>query len=264
MRRAYAVAVLSAVATMAPQRAEATYSPPLTRVLIDADRTLHTPSIVYASERKTTAGTDVELSGWGAQYLGQFEYDFGFGLQLGAAIGYAGVDGVIGQRAFGGIVVDTDGYWLGGQLRAYQMVWSSDVAEGERPSAVTAFVNLRTLFYDTTGTELGGGDADLRFFTITGGIGAMAELSLNDYVSICPYAWATPGVTARLDYRVRERDFDADAGVTLRNPLLVGVDVWIYLFPPNWEDHLSLSFLASLVDTDGNDRTIATVIGYTF
>ena len=40
--------------------------------------------------------------------------------------------------------------------------------------------------------------------------------------------------------------------------------MWIYLFPPNWDDHLSLSVLASLVDTDGDDKTIATVIGYTF
>ncbi|MCB9651624.1 MAG: hypothetical protein H6730_34270 [Deltaproteobacteria bacterium] len=92
----------------------------------------------------------------------------------------------------------------------------------------------------------------------------MAEFSISDYVSICPYAWLTPGLTSKLDYSVRDRDFDADIGFTFRNPFLFGIDVWIYLFPPNWDDHLSLSVLASLVDTDGDDKTIATVIGYTF
>lgn len=251
-----------ALATWAPTAAEATYSPPLTHVRIDADRILHTPSVVYASERKTTAATDVELTGWGAQYLGQFEFASGFGFQVGAAAGYAGVDGAVGGRT--GTTLATDGYWLGGQLRAYQMVWSSATTDQERPSALTAFVNLRTLFYETTGTERNGGDADLRFFTLTGGIGAMAELSVNDYVSICPYAWLTPGVTSRLHYTVRGQQFDVDGGVTLRNPLLVGIDVWIYLFPPDWESHLSLSVLASLFDTQGDDRTVATVIGYTF
>ena len=106
MRRSALSVLLGAVAVLIPGAASATYSPPLTRVRIDADRVLHTPSVVYASERKTTAATDVELSGWGAQYLGQFEFDFGFGLQAGAAAGYAGVDGVIGRRAFGGLDVD--------------------------------------------------------------------------------------------------------------------------------------------------------------
>ncbi|MEQ9499395.1 MAG: hypothetical protein RIT81_21095 [Deltaproteobacteria bacterium] len=253
---------ICALVMLAPRLAEATYSPPLTRVRIDADRTLHTPSVLYASERKTTPATDVELKAWGAQYLGQFEFDSGFGLQIGAAAGLANVDGAVGGRE--AFTVDTDGVWLGGQLRAYQMVWSSTVAEGERPSALTAFVNLRTLYYDTRGTERGGGDADLSLFTLTGGIGLMAELSVSDYVSICPYAWLTPGVTARLDYTIRDQDFSVDGGFTLRNPLLVGVDVWVYLFPPNWEDHLSLSLLLSLLDTQGDDRTVATVIGYTF
>lgn len=251
-------------AAVAPTAAEATYSPPLTRVRIDRDQLSHTPNLVYASERKTTAATDLRLSGWGAQYIGQLELDFGFGLQLGAAVGYAGVDGTVGELAFGGLDVETSGLWVGGQLRVYQMLWKSSVDEAvERPSAITAFVNLRTLYYDTSG-DGSGEQANLQFFTLTGGAGAMAEISVHDYVSLCPYAWITPGVTATLDYRVRGRDFDADLGVTLRNPLLVGLDVWIYPFPPNWQDHLSLSFLASLIDTEGDDRTIAAVLGYTF
>jgi len=247
-----------------PSMAHATYSPPLTRVRIDANQLSHTPNLVYASERKTNAAADLELKGLGAQYILQLERDFGFGVQAGVAIGYADVDGTVGQLAFGGLPVETGGYWLGGQLRVYQMLWKSEVDEQvTRPSAVTAFLNVRTLFYDTSG-DGSGEQADLRFFTVTGGLGAMAEISVSDYVSICPYAWLTPGVTAKLDYTVRNLDFDADVGLTLRNPLLVGVDVWIYPFPPNWQDHIALSILGSFIDTEGDDRTIAFSIGWTF
>lgn len=251
------------LAALLPRAAEATYSPPLTEVRIDADRVLHTPAVVFASDRRTTPATDLELKGVGVQYIAQLEWSFGFGLQAGATAGYARVAGDVGRLALGGLAVDTRGYWLGGQLRAYQMLWKSDAPEGERPSALTAFINVRTLYYDVSG-DTEDGQAKLRFLTVTGGIGAMAELSISDYVSICPYAWLTPGLTSKLDYSVRGMDFDSDGGLTLRNPFLFGVDVWIYLFPPSWEDHLSLSVLASLVDTDGDDKTIATVIGYTF
>jgi len=263
-RRQVARGALVAAVLLSAQVAQATYSPPLTRVRIDRDQRSHTPSLVYALEGKSTAATDLTLKAYGAQYLGQFEFDFGFGLQVGAALGYADVDGTVGQLALGGLAVNTGGIWVGGQLRAYQMLWKSEVDEAvARPSALTVFVNLRTLFYDTAG----GSEpdrADLRFFTVTGGVGAMAELSVSDYVSICPYAWLTPGVTTQLDYRVRGLDFEANGGPSLRNPFLVGLDVWIYPFPPNWDDHISLSVLASLVDTEGSDRSFAGVIGYTF
>ena len=251
------------VAALAPRLAAATYSPPLTEVRIDRDRLLHTPAVVYASDRRTTSATDLKLNGLGVQYIAQLEWDFGFGVQAGGSAGYARVGGDVGRLALGGVHVDTRGYWLGGQLRAYQMLYKSEVSEGERPSAITAFVNIRTLYYNVSGST-SDGEASLRFLTVTGGLGAMAEFSISDYVSICPYAWLTPGLTSKLDYSVRDRDFDADIGFTFRNPFLFGIDVWIYLFPPNWDDHLSLSVLASLVDTDGDDKTIATVIGYTF
>jgi hypothetical protein len=147
----------------------------------------------------------------------------------------------------------------------YQMLWKSEVEDEatQRPSAVTAFVNLRGLYYNTQGdSQLS--RADLEFLTIAGGVGVMAEFSISDFISICPYAWLTPGITTRLDYRLGQADFDNRFGPSLRNPLLVGLDIWVYPFPPNWNDHISLSVLASLIDTDGQDRTIAAVIGYTF
>lgn len=246
-----------------PRIATATYSPPLTEVRIDRDRLLHTPAVVYASDRRTTPATDLKLSGVGVQYVAQLDWAFGFGIQAGATAGFARVGGEVGRLASATVKVDTRGYWMGGQLRAYQMLWKSQVSEGERPSALTAFINVRSLFYNVSG-DTEDGQASLRFLTVTGGLGAMAEFSVSDYVSICPYAWLTPGLTSKLDYSVRGVDFDSDSGLTLRNPFLFGVDVWIYLFPPNWDDHLSLSVLASLVDTQGSDRTLATVIGYTF
>lgn len=246
-----------------PRLASATYSPPLTEVRIHRDRLVHTPGVVYASDRRTTPATDLRLGGFGVQYIAQLEWASGFGVQAGASIGLAQVGGEVGRLALGGVQVDTRGYWLGGQLRAYQMLWESEALEGERPSAVTAFINVRSLYYDVSG-DLPDGQAHLRFLTVTGGLGAMAELSLTDHLSLCPYAWLTPGIRSRLDYTVRDRDFDSDIGLTLRSPFLFGIDLWIYLDPTNWEQHLSLSVLASVVDTQGEDRTIATVIGYTF
>lgn len=260
MRRRAAAIALGLLLWASP--AAATYSPPLTRVRIDAQRAEHTPSLVYASERRTTAATDLELSGWGGQYLGQFDFDFGFGFQVGAAAGYADVDGLVGRLALGGVDVETNGYWVGGQLRVYQMLYQSDVGDtGARPSAITAFVNLRTLFYDTSDRAA---QVDLQFFNLTGGLGLMAEWSVHDYVSICPYAWITPGLVADLDYQVGASRFEADLGPTLRSPFLVGLDVWIYLFPNDWDSHLSLSVLGSFVDTEGDDTAIAAVVGYTF
>ena len=145
------------------------------------------------------------------------------------------------------------------------MVWKSEVDEAiERPSALTLFVNVRGFYYKMSST-VDNEPLDLTFSTISGGIGAMAEFSLNDYISICPYAWLTPGVHSRLEAQVPGgAPFILDGGPTLRNPFLVGVDLWIYTSPPQWDDHISLSVLGSFVDTEGDDRTVAVVIGYTF
>ncbi len=254
----------TAATLLLPSLANATYSPPLTQVRIDRDHVSHTPNIVYASEKKTTASTDLELTGFGVQYIGQKEFKSGFGLQLGAAVGVANVDGTVAKLAFTGLTVETQGLWAGGQLRIYQMLYKSEVDEAvKRPSAVTAFVNLRGLYYKTSG-DSALSKADLEFFTIAGGVGLMAEFSLSDHISLCPYAWLTPGLNTRLDYRLGQVEYNSRFGFTLRNPLLVGLDIWVYPFPPNWNDHVALSLLASLIDTDGQDRTIAAVIGYTF
>ncbi len=248
---------------MAPTLAHSAYSPPLTEVRIDRDVTVHSPSLVYVSENRTTVDTDLRLSGFGAQYIGQFEWSSGYGLQVGAAIGPGQVDGsIVGDD---GLSLDTSGFWVAGQLRAYKMVWKSEVDESEeRPSALTLFVNLRGFHYSMEGSE-NSESVELSFSTLTGGVGAMAEISVSDYISVCPYAWLTPGVASRLDVRATGRDpLIVDGGPTLRNPFLVGVDIWIYTSPPNWNDHVSLSILGSFIDTEGDDRTIAAVVSYTF
>ena len=187
------VVVLAGVAVVASASdAWATYSAPLTEVRIEETKYLHTPSIVRAAEQRSTSATDIDLSGWGAQYLGQYEWDFGFGLLVGVAGGYAEVDGLVGTEGQLGeapVEVDTEGYWLGAQLRAYQMVWRSNVdIEVERPSALTLFVNVRTLFYDTSGQAVDQRSARLRFFTLTGGNrrdGRVVDQRLHLDLSLC-------------------------------------------------------------------------------
>ena len=257
MRRLIAIAALVTV----PAPAYAAYSPPLTEVRIDRDVIVHTPSLVYVTDQRTSSTTDLELTGYGAQYIGQFEWTSGYGLQIGASIGPGSVDGTVSRTD--PIAVDTSGFWVGGQLRAYKMLWKSEVDEAvERPSAITAFVNVRALYYQMSGTKEQ--RVDLNFSTVTGGIGAMAEISLGDYISLCPYAWLTPGVSSRLDFDAETESFVNNGGPTLRTPFLIGIDLWVYPFPPVWDAHISLSVLASLVDTEGDNQTFAAVVGYTF
>ena len=80
---------------LAPASAFATYSPPLTEVRIDRDVVVHTPSLVYANEDRSSSTTDLTLEGYGAQYVGQFEWSSGYGLQVGLAAGAGSVDGDI-------------------------------------------------------------------------------------------------------------------------------------------------------------------------
>ena len=223
MRRAVEALVLVACVT-AVTNAEATYSAPLTEVRIHTNEVQHTASIVRATERRTFSTADVDLTGWGAQYIGQINGASGFSLLVGLAGGYGEVDGRLSnpQHPMGATDVVGEGGWVGGQLRGAYMLWaSSETTTDNRPSAVTAFVNLRTLYYnmsDDTGLET----ADLRFFTLTGGIGAMAEWSVNDYISICPYAWATPAFTTQLDWTIGVRAFQRRRGHHAQKPILGG------------------------------------------
>lgn len=244
--------------------AHAAYSPPLIRVRIDEDRTRHAPSILRASEDKTGTLSSVSFSPWGLQYVGQFEWASGLGLQLGAAAGGVDISGTV--RFPGGEAFDLvgSGYFLGGQARAYQMLWKSTADAGQRPHALTAFVNVRGLFYHTEDRRR----ADALTFeslAISGGLGAMAEISVSRYVSVCPYGWITPTLAGRLSYDVAGLSVDSRRGPGIRQPFVVGVDVWLYLFPPNWDDHIALSALFSWIDVeDKGNQTFAGVLGYTF
>ncbi|MEO1337656.1 MAG: hypothetical protein AAFV29_18575 [Myxococcota bacterium] len=138
--------IFASAILLAPGTVYAAYSPPLTEVRIDRDVVIHTPSLVYASEARSTATTDLTLSGYGAQYVGQFEWASGYGLQVGLAGGIGQVDGAIADLQQPDVA--TSGYWVGGQLRAYKMLWKSDVDESMvRPSALTAFINVRGFSY---------------------------------------------------------------------------------------------------------------------
>lgn len=262
----------------------ATYSPPLTHVRINSNYQRHNISWVTASMDRSDVldglGIDFELAGMGAQYLLQIERDWGFGLQFGVAGGPTDVDvDTITSAGLGGSLTDlsTQGLWLGGQFRAYYMLWQSTPAdEGRRPSALTAFVNLRGLYYQTQGardadpeptsTSPTDGSVLFDFRTVTGGIGVMAEISLSSYLSFAPYAWITPDIYSEFNYAIGQRARGGIEGLGLDRPLLFGADFWLYPDPSDWDRHISLSIIASLIDTreNGNDRTIVGVIGYTF
>jgi len=245
----------------------ASYSPPLTRVRIDQDLNHHTPSIVFAQQAFASDPIKVDLSVTGVQYLGQFERKSGLGLQLGVTAGMAKLEGdflKLSSILPGGKLVDASGYFLGWQARAYYMLWKSEVTEESRPHALTAFFNLRGIYYDAE-DPVTRQSINFRSNTVTAGLGAMAEFSIHEYVSICPYAWVTPHIYTELNYGTESAKFTRIDEPNFRNPLLVGVDVWLYLFPPNWQDHISLSVLGSFLDTeDRGESLFAGVIGYTF
>lgn len=267
---AFALAVLFTTAAAAGD-AEATYSPPLARVRIDRDREVHTPSLVYALDRNAGTAISTELTFYGAQYIGQKEWAGGWGVQLQAGIG--ALDARVGFGADLSRGLDGNGFLTGGQLRGYRMLWASSPDDGSRGHALTAFINLRALYYSASGLQLDRATAERRdgrfhadSLKLAGGIGAMGEIAVIDWVSICPYAWISPGILSKREYRpsdgppVLEKDW-----FSLRHPLQLGVDVWVYPFGSTSEQHISLSALGSLVDTeDKGDRELTFVLGYSF
>ncbi|MFO0726642.1 MAG: hypothetical protein U1E65_22840 [Myxococcota bacterium] len=236
-----------------PGPAHATYSPPLTRVRIDRDALTHTLSVLVASDRNVQDVFDVNLLGVGGQYIGQLEWANGFGLQVGAALGGASFSGQLRSAS-----LEAGGFFAGAQARFYYMLVSGG-GEG-RPHALTAFANLRGLYYQGRTSAL-----DLSSFSLTGGIGLMGEWSILSWLSVCPYAWLSPSFTTNFDYGIAADRFQLQTGPGLRSPLLFGVDLWIYPFGPGADGHFSLSAIASLLDTSGKGaRVISGSIGYTF
>jgi hypothetical protein len=261
------LSVFALASTFLPAAAEASYSPPLTRVRIDENLTHHTPSIVIAQQTFVSDPISLDLNVTGLQYLGQFERDSGLGFQLGLAGGYANLTGNFSKLSSilpKGSLIDAKGSFVGWQLRSYYMLWKSKAESQKRPHAITGFLNVRGVYYDTDDANAWV-PVNLRSNTVTGGIGAMAEFSIHDYISICPYGWITPHFYTKLRYGTDSLPFERIEKPHLRNPLLLGIDVWIYPFPPNWHDHISLSILGSFIDTeDRGEKFFAGVIGYTF
>ncbi len=248
--------------------ARATYSPPLTRVRIDADRLTHTPELVLAFDRRDEDAVRVDAQIVGLQYILQIERAAGFGLQLGGAVGRASIE--LGQGP--GIVLagagpDPSALFVGAQARFYGMLWSHPYAG--RAHALTGFVNLRFAHYATLGDQA----LQVSSTALSAGVGAMAELVLGEYVSLCPYAWLSPGLYSHYAVEGLEPSvaqpgptrLERDAGPGFRTPLQFGLDVWIYVLGAQSDQHLSLSLIASLIDTSANEsRAIAGVVGWTF
>lgn len=247
---------LVAASTLWPTLSEATYSPPLTRVRIDADRVTHSPELVLAMDRRDEGVFLADARVLGGQYLLQLEWASGFGLQVGAALAQASVDVTVGPTTFEG----QGTVFLGGQVRGYAMVWSSP-ASG-RAHALTAFVNVRGAHYFAP-------DGHLSSSVVSGGVGAMAELVLGEYLSVCPYAWLTPGLYSAYAFRADgpsgPLEREKSVGPGLRTPLQVGLDVWLYPLGSGSEEHVSLSLIASLIDTSAlGSRSVSGVVGWTF
>lgn len=242
----------------------AAYSPPLNHVRIDADTQHHTVSWVTATVDRQTDQLNIQLTGMGAQYTMQAERSSGLGIQFSVAGGPTDLTVSLLREGVYTAPTDTQGLWLGGQLRAYYMLWQSKPPEGQRPSALTMFANVRGLYYHTQGPGTQNSVlADARI--VTGGLGAMAEITLNRYLSLAPYAWITPDIYSETNYSQGTFFVRETGSFSLRRPLLVGTDIWFYTNPNDWNRRISLSFLLSLIDTEGkNDRIIAGVIGYTF
>lgn len=252
------------VASLVCARASASYSAPLTRVLIDRDRATHTPSLFYASDLKTGVRLKSDLDTWGLQYVAQLEWANGWGLQLGAAAAYMDADFWTDARLVG----RAHGWLAGAQARGYKMVWSGD-SGNEHPHALTVFTNLRLVTYDGSGTKrVVVGDAErieVSSLSISAGLGAMMEISIVSWLSVCPYAWISPSFKQDTRYSSAvDGPVEDSATLSLRQPLRTGVDVWIYPFPGQ-EDHLSVSAIASLIDTEGQgNKELSIVVSYSF
>lgn len=261
-----ALATIGAMTALLAAPAEAAYTPPLTRVRIDRFRLTHTPSIVYARDVKQGVLLETQLAVLGGQYVGQLETEAGFGVQVGVSLAWAQVDADLLARPSPSPIFQGSGVFLGGQLRLYQMLWSGWFSDGGgRPHAVTAFVNLRATRYSSSDTrDLG--DRTAEQSQVSAGVGLMAELALGDHVSLCPYAWFSPGLFAMTRYADRGTPIaEEEKGPNLRQPLRVGADVWLYWGGAETEAHLSLSVIASLIDTEGlGNQEVSGVVGYTF
>jgi hypothetical protein len=245
-----------------PGPAYATYTAPLVRVLIDRDLLDQTPSLAYTTSTLTDDTKSAELVFTGAQYILQAEWASGFGLQAGVGLGQAEARLAFPSR---GLTFSGSGFLLGGQLRAHAMIADGAIVEWtSRRSALTGFVNLRGIHY-SAGSDSAGFQADNT--TLSAGVGAMAELALMPWLSICPYGWFSPSIYSTSSYTigVNQSPIQASTSWSLKQPIRVGVDAWVYPLGDTSEEHFSLSAIASLIDTSGHgSHETSFVLGFTF
>jgi hypothetical protein len=245
-----------------PGPAYATYTAPLVRVLIDRDLVDQTPSVAYTTSSIDDDTKSTELIFTGAQYILQAEWAGGYGFQAGLGVGQAEARLALPSR---GLSFSGTGLLLGGQLRAYAMVADGTIVDWtSRRSALTGFANVRAIHY-SAGSDSAGFQAENT--TISGGVGAMAELALMPWLSICPYAWFSPSLygTSKYSLGAAASPIETSTGWSLRQPIRVGIDAWIYPLGDGSEDHFSLSAITSLIDTSGHgSRETSIVLGFTF
>jgi hypothetical protein len=267
MRRAAASAVAASLMTFCVSEADAAYSAPLIQVRVDQDRIDQAPSLLYASDnfKDDAFGRTAKITG--AQYMVQVDRRSGWGVQAALSLGWAEVS----LNPSAGEPVDGTGPFVGGQLRAYAQLYNAVLFPrlGARSSWVTGFMNLRAIAYDV---HQGGSDANGaidragREAQLGGGIGAMAEIAFGSVVSVCPYAWFSPSLfrfQRYSDHGVTELEFRQ--GFEATQPVRVGIDVWIYRHGIESDDHVSLSAIASLIDTTGRgNQELSTVLSYVF
>lgn len=253
----------------------ATYSAPLMRVRVDANLITQTPSLTYASSLAFGTDSELDLRVTGAQYILEKEWQSGWGLQFGAALGWAHVTTEQWGSPWSSRLSATgNGLFVGAQLRAYRMLWSgfftsAGKAGKDRPHAVTAFINLRGIFYTASGDFKGGSGAATdfsgNFAALSAGLGLMAELVVSNCFSILPYAWFAPALWKRNAYDFASTEKIVTAGPSVRQPIRVGIDAWVYPWGATKEDHVALSAIASLIDTQGKgNQEFSLVLGYTF
>ncbi len=267
-----------ALALAWPASAGATYSAPLMRVRVDQRVSTHTPALLFSSALGFSASEELDLKVTGAQYIFEREWASGWGLQLGAALGWARLSAKLTSPAWATPhAPQGDGVLVGGQLRVYKMLWSGflssrGVKGQDRPHALTAFVNLRSIFYTTSGSYAPGTGYGASswsfsgsFFSLSAGVGLMAELAVANYLSILPYLWFSPSLARRDAYSLGSVETTTTAGPAVREPLRFGLDLWLYTKGARSEDHATLSVIASLIDTQGRgNRELSAVLSYTF
>lgn len=253
----------------------ASYTSPLSVVRIDTTAVVHTPALVYGIERESTKNVRAKNQVTGAEYTGQLLHDSGYGGLVGLSLMRSALSIDVPRRASGSIINLTGtGYDAAVQLRAYKMLWAGESARDEegrlmtRPSALTLFGGSNLRYSEAERTDEGDRGFTARALRVTVGVGLMAELAITNWLSVCPSAWVAPDVLFKSNYDGPSFiPVETKRSGSFKKPVRTAVDIWLYPFGTASEEHVTLSFLTSLVDRDkegDGDAEFAVTLSYTF